>query len=273
MRVFRVFRYLAALVLTSSLTLTLPAVAPADTNFIADLRVAASDEFTGTAGAPPDPRVWSFDIGGGGWGNNEKQVYTDSRDNSKLDGQGHLALSAVRNGTGFTSARLVTRGKAEFTFAFVEARIKFPSGKGLHPAFWLLGSNIGTVGWPVCGEIDVNELVNTGTTYHNAIHGPGFLPPFVWKKSADGVANGLDLAAGYHDYGVYRSPGFIAITIDRNIVGSYRSSDVPLGGMWVFDTPMYVILNIAVGGDWPGPVNETTPSPATMLVDWVRMYQ
>lgn len=228
------------------------------------------DDFLGPAGSAPSSQLWDYDLGGGGWGNNELQVYTNSPDNVRLDGQGNLLIQARRSGTGYTSARLVTRGKAEIKYGTMMARIKFPSGQGLWPAFWMLGSNITTVGWPQCGEIDLMELPNTGTRYNTAIHGP-WTPPRTghWSASTSGATT-VDLTAAFHNYWVYRQPGVIMIGVDGTTFGVYTRASMPAGGQWVFDQPMFALLNIAVGGDWPGPPNASTPFPATMVVDWFR---
>jgi beta-glucanase (GH16 family) len=237
------------------------------------MTLVGEDEFDGPAGSRPSPTYWDYDVGGGGWGNREQQVYTRKPANVRLDGHGHLVIQAHKSGRGYTSARMVTRGKVDFTHGLIEARIKFPQGQGIHPAVWLLGSNIKTVGYPASGEIDIMELVDSGTMYHNAIHGPmADNADTKWKQSADGAAGG-DLALDYHVYQVRREPGLIKIGIDGKVVGQYGRETAPTGADWVFDAPMYLILNIAVGGDWPGPVNATTPFPATMLVDWIRLWQ
>ncbi|QBJ97639.1 glycoside hydrolase family 16 protein [Rhodococcus sp. ABRD24] len=241
-----------------------------------DVALTFSDEFDGPAGAAPNPSFWRYDTGGGGWGNNEKQVYTDSRDNSRLDGSGHLVVEARRNGTGFTSARLVTKGRFDFTYGTVEARIKVPAGKGIHPGFWGLGANIDTVGWPECGEIDALEVIGDGSQYHVGVHGPrsgaGSVAGGQWSRSAAGSI-GANLSAGFHNYAVAKSPGSISMSIDGNVVQTVSKSDLGARERWVFDAPTYLLLNVAVGGDWPGPVDGTTPFPATMLVDWVRYSQ
>jgi beta-glucanase (GH16 family) len=235
-------------------------------------QMRAEEEFDGPAGAPPNPDYFGYDVGGGGWGNDELQTYTKKSENVRLDGDGKLLIEArIANGS-YTSARLVTRGKAEFDFGLIEARIKFPEGVGLHPAFWLLGADILKVGFPLAGEIDVMELVDTGKVYHNAIHGPldaDTSQP--WQVSRDGDWP-TNLADDFHTYQVYREPGIIKIGIDGKEVGKYTYFDLPPVGRWVFDNPMYLTLNVAVGGKWPGPVGPTTKFPATMSVDWIRYW-
>lgn len=232
-----------------------------------------TDEFDGAAGDSPDAAMWGFDVGGGGWGNQEKQIYTDNAENARLDGNGNLVLEARRILGGFTSARIVTRDKFSFTEGTISARIKFPMAQGIHPAFWLLGENLATVGYPESGEIDVMELVHNATEYHNAIHGPWFDPSAhtdgKWKMSSDGFLGG-DASTTFHVYEVTRRSDSISIFIDGEMVGEYLRSEAPDGSKWVFDKPFYVVMNIAVGGEWPGPTDATTPDVSTLTVDWIR---
>ncbi len=237
------------------------------------MTLIGEEQFDGAAGSAPNSLYFDYDVGGTGWGNDEKQTYTRDPENVRLDGAGHLVIEARRDGDGFTSARLVTRDKLWFEHGLIEARIKMPAGQGIHPAFWMLGTNLGEVGWPAAGEIDIIEIVNTGLEFHNAIHGPTEADPAVeWKQSFDGPA-GSDLAADYHVYQMYREPGLIKIAIDGVVRGQYAKASAPPGARWVFDAPMYLVLNLAVGGLWPGPVDPATPFPSTMLVDWIRYWQ
>lgn len=238
----------------------------------AGMTLAGADDFDGPAWSAPDDRYWDYDTGAGGWGNDEQQTYTDSTDNARLDGSGNLIIEARRTGDGFTSARVVSRKRVDIGFGLLEARIRMPEGQGVHPALWLLGTNISTAGWPQSGEVDIMELVNSGISYHNAIHGPTVKnPDEAWKQSADGDA-GVNLAQDYHVYQILRAPGTIKIGLDGDVVGSYSRTSTPAGADWVFDGPMYVVLNVAVGGDWPGPVAADTRFPATMVVDWIRYW-
>jgi beta-glucanase (GH16 family) len=251
-----------------------PSVGPLSPRLTAsEMTLVGAEDFTGSWGSPPNPAYWGYDLGGGGWGNNELQTYTSNRDNVRLSGTGLLVIEARHSGTSYTSARVVTRGKVDFLYGLVEARIKMPEGQGLLPAMWMLGSNITTVGYPACGEIDIVELVNTGTIYHNAIHGPVTSTPNAkWTQGYDGYA-GLNLSQDFHTYQVYREPGRVTVGIDGNVVGQYTKSGIPAGATWVFDAPFYLTFNIAVGGDWPGLPAAATPFPARMLVDWVRYWQ
>ncbi|PXW96900.1 glycosyl hydrolase family 16 [Mycolicibacterium moriokaense] len=228
------------------------------------------DDFLGPAGSAPNPLYWTYDLGGGGWGNNELETYTNLPANVRLDGQGHLVIQAQKTATGYTSARLTTQGLRDIGYGTLMARIKFPSGQGIWPAFWSLGSNVNSVGWPQSGEIDMMELPNIATTYHTALHGPFTTPqPGAYSVSTSGPA-GVDLSADYHNYWVTRQPGVIVIGVDGWVRGIYTRWSMPAGDQWVFDAPQYAILNVAVGGNWPGPPDASTKFPATMLVDWVR---
>lgn len=222
------------------------------------------DDFDGPPGAPPNPENWTIDVGPSavhGWERGSLQTYTDSPDNIRLDGQGNLVVTALKDGTNFTSGRLVTRGKLAFGFGTVVARIKFPTGQGIWPAFWMLGSNIDEVGWPQCGEIDIMELINNATTYHVALHARG--------GNAEAAGPIDDLSHDFHDYWMVRTESSVNIGVDNDLLKTFRPESLP-DSPWVFRDPMFVLLNVAVGGDWPGPPDVTTNFPATMLVDWVR---
>ena len=228
------------------------------------------DDFLGPAGSAPNPLYWTYDLGGGGWGNNELETYTNLPANVRLDGQGHLVIEAQKTATGYTSARLTTQGLRDIGYGTLMARIKFPSGQGIWPAFWSLGSDVNSVGWPRSGEIDMMELPNVATTYHTALHGPFTTgQQGAYSVSTSGAA-GVDLSADYHNYWVTRQPGVIVIGVDGYVRGIYTRWSMPAGDQWVFDAPQYAILNVAVGGNWPGPPNASTKFPATMLVDWIR---
>jgi beta-glucanase (GH16 family) len=223
------------------------------------------DDFLGPAGAAPDAAMWTRDIGSSaekGWEQGSLQTYTDSSDNLRLDGRGHLVIEARASGDGYSSGRLVTRGRVDFPYGTVSARIKFPAGHGIWPAFWMLGSNIGAVGWPRCGEIDIMELVNVGSNYHVALHGPG--------ADADRSGDIADLTDDFHTYWMTRAENSVTVGVDATTLESFTPSSLPPHAEWVFDGPMHVLLNIAVGGDWPGPPDSSTKFPATMLVDWFR---
>jgi beta-glucanase (GH16 family) len=230
-----------------------------------------SDEFNGAWGSP-DSSKWGFETGNGGWGNNELEFYTNRTDNVFVDGGGNLEIVAKREnygGSAYTSGRINTNGKFTQQFGRIEARIKIPQGQGIWPAFWMLGSNIGSVGWPTCGEIDTMEAVSPNFTLaHGTIHGPGY-------SGAAGPTgqyqNAGSLAIDFHIYTVEWDANSIQFFVDGNLYETRGPGDAH-GNAWVFDHPFYILLNVAVGGNWPGNPDGSTPFPATMLVDYVRVY-
>lgn len=237
------------------------------------------DTFDGPADSAPDPALWGYHLGP--WRDAGLQTYTDSPDNVRLDGQGNLVIQARNTPDGYTSTRLVTQDKLEMQYGVVQARIKMPAGQGIWPAFWMLGTSYrpeDPAGWPECGEIDIMEVVNTGTQYTVALHGPQGDTDYYGGAEVSGqfvgnqgpisaVAPISDLTAGYHDYWTMWREDHIVIGVDDTMLGDFTPASLPEGGEWVFNQPMYGILQIAVGGPWPGPPDETTPWPATMLVD------
>jgi beta-glucanase (GH16 family) len=232
------------------------------------------DEFTGSAGTRPTAK-WSYQTGGSGWGNNEVQQYTDRAANAQLDGGGHLALSSRRETyTGadgitrnYTSARLYSRSAVNF--GYVEARIRLPQGQGLWPAFWMLGSDIWSVGWPRCGELDVLESVNKMSTAFGTVHGPDYAKSTAYQYGGSTSPTG-GLADTWHTFGLSRTATSITWYLDGVAYRTLNSSALAAGQSWVFGKSQYLLLDIAVGGTWPGAPDSTTPSTATMLVDWVH---
>lgn len=234
--------------------------------------VLYADDFDGPAGPLP-AGAWHAETGGGGWGNNELQVYTDDPANVSLDGAGHLAITARRDDAGtITSARLSTERSFSFTAGRVEARIALPAGAGLHPAFWLLGADLRDVGWPACGEIDVIETLNDADEYHTGVHAPQSGTARGQQISAAGPAP-FPLAGVFHTYWVERTPGRIVTGVDDVTLMTATPFNLKPDASWVFDAPFFLLLNLAVGGDWPGPPDASTPFPVTMLVDWVKVTQ
>lgn len=232
----------------------------------------AADEFDGPAGSAPNSAVWRFDLGAGGWGNGELQTYTDSRRNAALDGAGNLVITARREADGsYTSARLKTEGTTTAQYGRIEARIRIPRGQGIWPAFWMLGADIGSVGWPACGEIDVMENVGyEPAVVHGTVHGPGY-------SGAQGVSaayrnpTGAAFADGFHVFGVDWRPDAVTWTVDGTAYRTVTRQDVGTNP-WVFDKPFFVVLNVAVGGSWPGSPDASTRFPQQMTVDWVRVF-
>jgi beta-glucanase (GH16 family) len=231
-----------------------------------------SDEFDGPAGAPVDAARWSFELGGDGWGNAELQFYT--AENSALDGAGHLAITARREARGaraFTSARLTTRGKLEQTHGRIEARLRLPAGKGLWPAFWMLGSDLSQVGWPACGEIDIMEARGAQPwRVSSALHGPGYSAGNALIAAFE-RPDRAPLTDDFHTFAVDWSPGELRFSVDGQPYHTQRASR--LSQRWVFDHPFFLILNLSVGGNFGGPPDDTTPFPATLLADYVRVYR
>lgn len=243
------------------------------------------DTFEGEAGALPEAGRWEPQIGDGlnlritGWGNNELEYYTAEPENLALDGEGHLVITAreldadtaLVCGYGpceYTSARLKTQDRLEFTYGRVEASMKLPKGAGLWPAFWMLGNDSDTVPWPASGELDIMEFIGSepGVIYGTA-HGPDY-------AGADGLGGsidlGLDLAADFHEYALEWGPDEIRWFVDDRLYATVRREDVP--GEWVFDHPFYLLLNLAVGGNWPGSPDAETVFPQSLVVDYVRVY-
>ncbi len=240
-----------------------------------------SDEFTGPAGAPPDPSKWNIETGGHGWGNEELEYYTGRPLNVALDGRGHLAITARHeNYTGpdgvtreYTSARLQTKGLFTTTYGRIEAKIKLPAGRGLWPAFWALGSNIESVGWPASGEIDMMESLGSEPfTLYGSIHGPQEGQPRGYSFTTPHHTS-YSLANAFNTYGVEWTPGSITFTFDGAAYATRTPAELSPEQQWVFDQPFFVLLNLAVGGDWPEAPSASTHFPATMLVDWVRVYE
>ncbi|MFY1633927.1 lectin [Solwaraspora sp. WMMB335] len=240
-----------------------------------------SDEFNGAAGTAPDAAKWRRDIGGGGWGNNELQYYTGSTANAAHDGNGNLVVTARReNPAGYncwygscqyTSARLLTAGTFTQAYGRFEARIKIPRGQGIWPAFWMLGDNFGSVGWPDSGEIDIMENIGREpATVHGTLHGPGYSGGAAVTGSYT-TPGGRPLADDFHVFAVDWAPDAITWSVDGTVYSRKTAADLR-GNRWVFDHPFFMILNVAVGGNWPGSPDGSTSFPQQMLVDYVRVY-
>ncbi len=255
-----------------------------------DWELVWSDEFNTAGGTAPNPNVWGHETGDGtlngntGWGNGELEYYTGNPENVGMDGLGNLVITATKVNTEtsdlmcwygpceYTSARLLTANRFEVEYGRVEARIQVPYGNGIWPAFWMLGNNIGEVGWPQSGELDIMENIGREpATVHGTIHGPGY-------SGCCGVGGGYTLPSGnlsddYHIFAVEWSPEEIRWYIDDVNYFIATIDDIPDGTEWVFDHPFFILLNVAVGGNWPGNPDDTTVFPQTMHVDYVRVYQ
>lgn len=236
-----------------------------------------ADEFDGSNGSAPDATKWAIQTGGGGWGNNELESYTARPSNAQVSG-GNLIITAIKEdytGTDgiarhYTSARLQTKRLFSQQYGRFEARIQVPKGQGMWPAFWMLGSNIDRVGYPACGELDVMEVIGRKPrTVYGTIHAPGYVDAGIGGSTL--VASDLSLA--FHTYGVEWTPNRVTWTLDGKAYFPALRSRLKRGQRWAFDHPFYILLNLAVGGSWPGPPNSGTQFPAQMLIDWIRVYQ
>ncbi|HWD17682.1 MAG TPA: glycoside hydrolase family 16 protein [Verrucomicrobiae bacterium] len=237
-----------------------------------------ADEFDQPDGTSPDPARWTFDIGGNGWGNSELEYYTARTNNARIVG-GNLIIEADketytgsdRTTRAYTSARLKTQNLASWTYGRFEARIQIPFGQGIWPAFWTLGNTINSAGWPACGELDIMENIGREpTTVHGTAHGPGYSSTGItFQRSTLPIQA---YSAAYHLYAVQWAPGIIQFLVDNKIYGTITSNSIPPGGQWVFASPEFLLLNVAVGGQWPGNPDSTTTFPQFMKVDYVRVY-
>ena len=226
-----------------------------------------SDEFNGNS---IDTSKWGYEIGTGsnGWGNNEQQYYTNRTDNAYVSG-GALHIRAKREsygGRNYTSARLNTNGKFTFTYGYVEARLALPSNQGIWPAFWMLGANIGSVGWPSCGEIDIMEAINAENKTYGTCH---------WNANGHAEygkpTSNFDITQ-YHTYGLQWDNQYIRFFVDGNkFYEMYIANNT--GDTDEFHRPFYLLLNVAVGGNWPGFSINDSAFPQEMKVDYVRVYQ
>jgi beta-glucanase (GH16 family) len=235
-------------------------------------RLVWSDEFSGPSGSPPDPAKWGYDIGGNGWGNNEKQYYTDSTKNSYLDGSGHLVIKAIKekiNGMSYSSARLVSTKKGDWTYGKFEVRAKLPHGKGMWPAIWMLPTDWEYGAWPISGEIDIMEQRGSDPLkVHGTIH---FGNPWKYIGSSYTLPD-----AGYHVYAVEWEPNEVKWFVDGNLFQTRQSSEwYSSGGASPapFNKRFHFLLNLAVGGNFDGDPDGATVFPQTMIVDYVRAYE
>jgi beta-glucanase (GH16 family) len=228
------------------------------------------DDFEGAAGAAVDGSKWAYDSGPN-WYNNELQYYASGNSNASLDGTGNLVIEArkeAREGKQYTSARLKTEGKKTFTYGRIEGRMKMPYGQGMWPAFWMLGGN----SWPAQGEIDIMEnLGKEPSISHGSMHGPGY-------SGASGptatytLPDGAKFSDDFHVFAIEWETDTIRWYVDGNLFSTKTKADTK-GGTWVFDHGFFIILNLAVGGDWPGAPDSTTVFPQKFVIDYVHVCQ
>jgi len=231
-----------------------------------------SDEFNGPANSAPDPAKWVYDLGAGGWGNNELETYTHDLENAHVDGEGNLVIRALRSEQRYTSARLKTQGKFAVTFGKIEARMKLPHGQGLWPAFWMLGADISTAHWPTCGEIDIMEQIGKEPSkVHGTLHGPDY-------SGGNGITAEFSLPGNekfsdrFHTFSVVWTPASVEFLVDSVSYAKTSAEDLK-EKKWVFNKPFFLLLNLAVGGNWPKNPDASTEFPQTMTVDYIRVYQ
>jgi beta-glucanase (GH16 family) len=256
------------------------------------LKLLWSDEFNGKKGTLPSTKTWTREIGGGGWGNSERQFYTDKAANASMDGAGRLVITANRisNEYGdligdvpgtedilnrcsecqFTSARMKTARNLSFQYGRIEARIKMPQGVGTWPAFWMLGGDLlDGVPWPECGEIDIMEFrgdIPDRST--SAIHGPT-TPPGSGLGAA--FLSYDSLSNGYHTYAIEWKKNSITFIVDGRVTGTYSSADTGSRG-WVYNQKFFLILNLAMGGTYAGEYIDPMVNQAQLHVDYIRFY-
>ncbi|WP_255953950.1 ricin-type beta-trefoil lectin domain protein [Streptomyces odontomachi] len=246
------------------------------------LQATFTEDFDGSAGSAVNSGRWQLETGDNSGNNHERQYYTAGNANAALDGQGHLVITARKENPNnyqcwygscqYTSARMNTSGKFSAQYGHVETRMKIPRGQGMWPAFWMLGTDIGSVGWPNSGEIDIMENIGKEpSTVHGTIHGPGY-------SGANGIGAGYTLPGGaafadaFHTFAVDWSPNTIKWSVDGNVYETRTSADVG-SNQWVFNKPFFIILNLAVGGDWPGDPDGSTSFPQQLVVDYVHVSE
>jgi beta-glucanase (GH16 family) len=237
-----------------------------------------NDEFKGANGSSPDPTKWVVETGGNGWGNDELEYYTARPQNVRQE-NGNLVIEAIKERFSgpdgvrrdYTSARLKTEGLFHQRYGRFEARIQIPVGQGVWPAFWLLGDDFSTTPWPNCGEIDIMESVGSEpSSIRGSLHGPEY-------SESSPLSTVYQLPRGrfsdqFHVFAVEWEPQVVRFYVDDRLYATKTPADLPPGARWVYDHPFFVILNLAVGGTWPGRPDESTILPQRMLTDYVRVY-
>jgi len=252
----------------------------ADGNNASNWKLVWQDEFNGPNDAAVDKSKWTPEVGGSGWGNHELEYYTDRLDNA-FQSDGSLVIKVQKEHfTGsdnisreFTSARLTTKKSFTAVYGKFEARIKIPRGQGIWPAFWMLGNDIDKVRWPRCGEIDIMENIGKEpSTIHGTLHGPGYSGAN-GPSASYSLTKNQNFADSFHTFAIEWEPNIVRFYCDGILYKTRTPADLPDGAIWVYDHPFFMLLNVAVGGDWPGSPDATTVFPQVMFVDYVRVYQ
>jgi len=237
------------------------------------------DEFNGPSGSMPDPKKWIVVNDGSGYGNRELEYYTDRPVNLHEE-NGNLVIAARKEdysgkdgAHSYTSGRIESQGRFELKYGRVEARIKVPEGQGIWPAFWMLGNDFNSIGWPACGEIDIMENVGfEPNKVHGSLHGPGYSG----SNPLTGIFTLPDnqrFSDSFHVFAVEWDAKSIRFYVDNHLYENQTVDSLPANKRWAFDHPFFIVLNLAVGGYWPGNPDATTPFPAIMQVDYVRVYR
>ncbi len=223
------------------------------------MQLAFSDEFTGTQ---LNENVWTYELGGGGWGNNELQSYTNS--NSRIE-NGQIFITAKGNPGNYTSTRIITKGKVRIKYGRIDVRAKLPKGQGIWPAIWMLGENISTVGWPACGEIDIMELLGhePNRVYGTAHYTNG---TYQYSSGSTSLSSG-DFSDQFHVFSILWDKTAITWYVDNKPFRTFNSTFA------AFEYEFFFIMNVAIGGNWPGSPNASTVFPQEMIVDYVRVFQ
>jgi beta-glucanase (GH16 family) len=298
-------QYLAPFLLASNLTVNAIAISAGASSTVTSqtftLNIPSgtlvwSDEFTSSSSTPaqPNPQIWTYDTGGGGFGNMELETYcawgssaspcsttSPSEYVASYPGTDGVLYIVAQNPSAnvYTSARLKTQGLFSFQYGRIEFSALVPEAQGFWPANWLLGNNINTVNWPACGEQDVLERVNAALTpdwNEGSVHGTGFTGG-TGLGTTYYFPSGETAGSAFHTYGMIWSQGSVAYYVDdpTSPYVTYTPSDATaIGGTWPFDAGQsnFIILNLAIGGNYPGPPDSSTPFPSQMLVDYVRVY-
>lgn len=239
-----------------------------------------SDEFSGPNGSAPDPQKWNYNTGANKWGNEELESYTDRLENASIQDGNLVITSRKEKYTGkdgipaeYTSARITTLGKFSQKYGRFEARIKIPGGQGIWPAFWMMGDDIEKVHWPNCGEIDVMENIGREPNIvSSSLHGPNHGDVLTSLSSEFKLPPNERFASDFHVYAMEWGPETVRFFVDSNNFATYEKAKWVSEKPWPFDHPYFILLNVAVGGKWPGNPDDTTPFPQSMLVDYVRVY-
>ncbi len=242
-----------------------------------------ADEFHGAAGSPPNPANWTYDLGGGGWGNREQQIYTSSNavvvaDSAATDGWALDIFSSTNGGHSYSS-RIKTQGLRAWQYGYIEVRAKVPAGgpacQGYWPAIWTLGPDIVTAGWPACGEIDIMEHLcgKHPKNIYQSLHGNADRQNKSWGQTQTWT-NTADFGASYHLFAMLWQRDSITFFIDGVQNGPTLSpSTIGAKNVWQFNKPQFLLINLAIGGAWPGNPSPETVFPAHFRIDYVRVYQ